>query len=180
MLRGCQVDLLLPWINLVVCDDCPDDLADVFFTVESIKEERNSVQFGIAGVVVPRNSWHGILRLEQVGNGRVVDDDYILHGAAQPGQVLDKGVIEEGAVLTEQQVRTHLLWVEMLHQRLCILGKTGREDDQLVCLMHALEELSHEWAHQDVDWADLTIDFDWEHDVGILHRLERRVHEGFV
>ena len=47
-------------------------------------------------------------------------------------------------MLAEQQVRAHFLWIQMRHQGLRILGETGREDDELVELVHPFEKLVNE------------------------------------
>ena len=60
----------------------------------------------------------------------------------------------------------------MRHERLSILGKTGREDDELVKLVHTLEELINEGANQDVDRANLAIDLHREHDISVINRFE--------
>lgn len=151
MLSRGQVDLLLSWINFIILDDGPDDLADIVFAIQPIEQGRNPVQLSIGGFVVPRNGRHGILRLEEISDRGVVDNDHVFHWATQSSQILHKGVIEEGAVLAEQEVRAHLLWIKMLHQGLCILGQTCREDDKLVDLVHLFEELGNEGSHQHID-----------------------------
>ena len=113
----------------------------------SLEKSIDSIQLCVARFVVPTNGRHGILRLEKVGHRRVVYNDYILHRSTKSCQIFHIRIIKERAVLTEQKVRAHLLWVQMCHQRLGILGQTGCEDDQFVYLVHALEELSNEWTH---------------------------------
>lgn len=76
-------------------------------------------------------------------------------------------------MLAEQEVRAHLLWVQMCHEWLRIFGQTGCEDDQFVDLVHAFKELGNKWTHQDVDSAYLAVYLDRKHNVSVLNWLER-------
>ena len=60
-------------------------------------------------------------------------------------------------MLTEEQVRTHLVGIQVLHQRLGILRQTCCENYQLVDFVHILKELSDKGANQNINGADLTI-----------------------
>ena len=75
-------------------------------------------------------------------------------------------------MLTEQKIRAHLLRVQMRHERLSVLGKTGREDDELVKLVHSLEELIDEGANQDVNRANLAVDLHRKHNISVINRFE--------
>ena len=75
-------------------------------------------------------------------------------------------------MLPEEQVGAHLLRVQVAHQRFRILRQTRCEDNELVDLVHAFEELCDKRPHKYVDCADLPIDLNWQHDVCILHRFE--------
>ena len=83
-------------------------------------------------------------------------------------------------MFSEEQVRAHLLRVQVAHQRLRILRQTRCEDNELVDFVHALEELGDERSHEHINCADLSIDLHREHDVCILHRFERRVHQCLI
>ena len=73
-----------------------------------VKYVGDPLQLSVSGVIVPVDGGDGVLRLEQVSHWGVVYDDDILHGAAQSRQVFDEGIVEESAVLSEQEVGTHL------------------------------------------------------------------------
>lgn len=45
---------------------------------------------------------------------------------------------------------------------------------------HSFEEAWNSRPHEDVDLADLALDFDREDDVGVLNRLELGVDKSFV
>jgi hypothetical protein len=54
-----------------------------------VREEGTHVgELGVVWVVEPRRDGHGVVRVEDVGRGRVVDDDAGLHLAAELGEVL--------------------------------------------------------------------------------------------
>ena len=76
-------------------------------------------------------------------------------------------------MLSEQFIRAHGCWVELLHQRISIFRETGRENDEFVQFVHSLEELGYEWSDEHVDDAYLAVDFDWKCNVGIFNWLER-------
>lgn len=80
------------------------------------------VQLGVVRVVVPRNAWQGVLRLEEVRVGGVVDDDDVFDGTTQPRQVLNVEVfLELGAVLAVKASVDQLSCrVKLLKQRFCI------------------------------------------------------------
>lgn len=180
VLRRSHVELFLARVNLVVLDDRLDNLADVVLLVEAIKNIGDPVQLCVGGVIVPRNGRHGVLWLEQVGHGRVVHNDHVLDGAAKARQVLHKSIVEEGTVLSEQEVRAHLVWVQVLHQRFRILGETRCEDNKFINFVHSFEELGDIRPDKNVDGTDLSIYFDWQHNVGIFDRLKRRVNQGLI
>jgi len=85
-------------------DDHADDLPDIVLLIEFIEQRRDSLKLSIRGIIIPRDGRHGVLWLEEVRNGRVIDDNNIFHGASQPRQILHIRVIEESAVLAEQKV----------------------------------------------------------------------------
>lgn len=45
-------------------------------------------ELGVVHVVEPRVDGHGMVRVEQIRSGRVVDDDHVLHLPPELGQVL--------------------------------------------------------------------------------------------
>ena len=72
--------------------------------VQSFEQGRDAVQLGVGRIVIPIHGWDGILGLEEVGHGGVIDDNDVLHGPTKPSQVLHVCVVEEGAVLAEEEV----------------------------------------------------------------------------
>ena len=52
------------------------------------KERAEVVQFGIVGVIEPRRDWDRVVRMEDVGRGRIVNDDGVLDRTAELREVL--------------------------------------------------------------------------------------------
>ena len=46
--------------------------------------------------------------------------------------------------------------------------------------MHSPQESADFWSHENEDLAYVAFDVDWEDDVSVLDRLERRVDESFI
>lgn len=92
-------------VNVVLCghlayleQDWPDvlDLTHLYQEWDVVEE------FSVIHVVVPRDDGQGILRLEEVGDGGVVDDDNVFHTTVQLGQVFDIILLlVKSAVLSE-------------------------------------------------------------------------------
>ena len=177
---GLQVDLLCAVVDHVVSDDLPDDFSDVFLKGQLLKKGGDLVQLHVAHVVVPTGAGDGVLWLEHESDWGVVHDDDICHGSAKPGQVLDEGIVVEGAVLPEEFVGAESFWIQLGHQWLGILGQTGSENDQFVVLAHSLEEAGYTRPNKNIDLTYLALNLNRKDDVSIFNRLELRMHKGFI
>ena len=140
--------------------------------------------------------------MEDVGGGTVVDDNHVFKVSVQAREVLHKNPIEERAVLAEEAERRDAVLVKEIEQRIRVLRETRSVDDDLVEIRESLEELIHAgpleylqgtrkkvcslavagFCCEDtyVDVADVPFNFDWQHEVGRIYRLEAAVHQGFV
>ena len=112
---GVQVYLLSSLIDVVVRCDLSDDLADVWFVGEPLKDVRDAAQLSVSGVIVPGKDRHGVLRLEHIGNWGVVNDDDVCHLTPQTSHVFYIGVGEPGAMLSEEFVRAVFVWVDNIY-----------------------------------------------------------------
>ena len=108
-----QIDLLSSVVDLVVLDDFPYDLPDVFFVSHLLEKRGDSAQLSIRHVVVPTRARDRVLRLEHESNGRVVYDDHICHWPAKPGQILYERVVVVCTVLSKELVRAEAFWVQL-------------------------------------------------------------------
>lgn len=69
---------------------------------------------------------HGIVRVEDVGGGRVVQDQGLVEVSAQPAQVLDIAALMEHAGLPEQTGPKHPTLIQQVRHWVCILwGEEG-------------------------------------------------------
>ena len=101
----------------------------------------------ILRIVIPTNDWQGILRLKHVGNRGIVHNNYILHGSTQSSQVLNEGIVDKGAVLSEEFIGAQLLGVKDSYKGVRILAKGCSKDNEFVVFVHSLEELSDSRSH---------------------------------
>ena len=79
-----------------------------------------------------------------------------------------------------QLVGAEPVWVKLGTEWFRVLGQTCCEHDHLVVSAHSLQECRDQWPHQHVYLADLPFDLDWKNDVGVLDRLELRMHKCLV
>lgn len=69
----------------------------------------------------PAADGHSMLRVENIGSGRVVDDDGILEVPANLGEVLDIVAAVVMTTLSEEPVVNHAMNVQLVKQRVAIL-----------------------------------------------------------
>lgn len=98
-------------VELVVLSGLQDHRPYVLNPCKQAQRWHEPHQLVILRVIVPREDRYTVLRLELVAVRGVVDNDDILHPAANPLHVLDKLPIEKGAVLSEQPLRRHFVLV---------------------------------------------------------------------
>jgi hypothetical protein len=119
--RHAEVDLLLFGVNLVVRDQGSNHFPHILLIGESLQNLSQAQQFSVIGIVVPAYNRQSILRLKEVGCGRIVYNDYVFHTSAQTRQVFYMDVVVKSAVLAEQLVRTQACRVQLQHERLRVL-----------------------------------------------------------
>lgn len=175
-----KVDLLVLVVQLVVLDDLSDHFSNVLFVCHLFENGGDSIQLHIRHVIVPGRARDGVLRLEEVSDWRVVHDDHISHWPSEPGQVLHKGVVEVGAVLSEQFVPAVALGVQLPHQRFGVFRKRSGKHDKFVVFGHPVQEFSYTRPHKDVDLADVALDFNGKDDVWVVDLFELGVDKGLI
>lgn len=74
------------------------------------------------GVGEPAADGDGVLGVEDVGGGGVVDDYGVLEVAADLGQVLDVVALVVVATLAEESVVHDLVNIELVEERVAVLG----------------------------------------------------------
>ena len=90
------------------------------------------VELRAGHVVVPGNGWQGAFGVKDVGRGAVVDDDSVLEVAVEAREVLHEDTVEERAVLSEQSIRGHTVFVQVVQKRVCVLRKASSVYDNFV------------------------------------------------
>lgn len=66
----------------------------------------------------------------------------------------------ESAVVSGEPGRAAPVLVEDVHEWVGVLGKTGREDDELVVVVKLFQKLHCIWSHQNIDPELFVIYFD--------------------
>jgi hypothetical protein len=80
-----------------------------------ILEHRDQIQeFVVVRVGKPAADGHGMLRVEDVGCGRVVDDDGVFEVSADLGEIFDVVALVVVATLSEEPVMNDLVDVELI------------------------------------------------------------------
>lgn len=105
VLRGhAKINLLLFGVYLVVGDQGSNHFPYIVLICEPLQNLSQTQQLSVIGVVVPAKYRQSILRLKEVGGGRIIYNDHVFHTSAQTRQVLDMDVVVESAMLAEQLV----------------------------------------------------------------------------
>lgn len=73
------------------------------------------------GIGEPTADGHGVLRVEDVGCGRVVDDDGVFEIAADLGQVLDVVPLVVVTAFTEKPMVDNVVDVKLVEKRIAVL-----------------------------------------------------------
>jgi hypothetical protein len=75
------------------------------------------------GVVEPRGDGDGVVGVEDVGGGGVVEDDGVGDGSAELGEVFDVVALVGIAALAEEAVGDGLVDIEFVKDGVGVLGK---------------------------------------------------------
>ncbi len=154
--------------------------AHIVAASDILQEISDRPQLDVRRVVEEGRAVDGVLGLEAVRVGTVVDDYGLRDVAAQQGQVLHVVTVVEDAVLSEQPPADQLRRVEDVEQRVGVLAERRCVDDQLIVLGKPLQELVHPWPFHHEDLVCDAIDDHRDGEGGAFHGLEGRVHERFV
>lgn len=133
-----------------------------------------------------------MLGVEDVGRGRVVDDDGILEVPSDLGEVLDIVPLVIVAGLAEEAVMDHIVDIELVQERVAILkrlldndpkgmgtghpghtylGDRSREDDDFIQLSYPLHELIYTRSLYDVHIVVVALYFYRNGEIGLVKNL---------
>jgi hypothetical protein len=139
-----------------------------------ILEHRYQVEeFVVVCVREPAADGDGVLRMKNVGGGRVVDNDGILEVTANLGEILYVIALVVVAAFTEETVVDDAVDVELVEERVTILGYRCGENDNLVQFAHSLHELVHARPLDNIDVMVLTFNFNGNREIGLVKNLEQ-------
>ena len=125
----------------------------------------------VMSVGEPRWDRHGVLRVEDVWCGWVVNDDGLAKWAANLAQVLDVVALVVVAWLAEEAVVYRIRDVQLIEERVAVFWYRGGEHNDLVDFANALEESIDTGALDYVDVVVLTFDLDRDSEVGLVKDL---------
>lgn len=57
-------------------------------------------------------------------------------------------------MLTEETLRCDIFWIKNVHERVCIFGETGSENDDFIIFANLLDKFTAAWSDLDVNIAD--------------------------
>ena len=83
-------------------------------------------------------------------------------------------------MLSEEFVRTDLLWVENIDQRISVLTQRCGKNYNFVMFMHSLQKVGYSRSHQYKYFADASFDFHGQNNIWVFYRFERWVHQCLV
>jgi hypothetical protein len=108
-------------LDLVVFDDFFDIYSDIWYVAEELEDRDAFEEFVVVLVVEPAFDGEAVVLVEGVGDGAVVDDDDVFEVAAEFGEVLDEGGVDEGAVFAEEAEVEDVFFVDLVEQRVRVL-----------------------------------------------------------
>ena len=83
-------------------------------------------------------------------------------------------------MLSIELISTFFVRIQNVAKRCCIFGETRCENDHFIEFTHPFQELVNTWSYENIDLTNLALDFNWEHDIGILDWFELRMDEGLI
>ena len=101
VLCGSKIELFLTDIYFIVYNDTTDHFSNILLVSHTFKKRCNPHQLIICRIIVPVDSWHSILRLEEVSNWGVIYNYNISHRSSKSCQIFDESIIEESAVFSK-------------------------------------------------------------------------------
>ena len=101
VLCGSKIELFLTDIYFIVYNDTTDHFSNILLVSHTLKKSCNPCQLIICRIIIPADSWHSILRLEEISNWGVIYDYDISHRSSKSCQIFDKSIIEESAVFSK-------------------------------------------------------------------------------
>lgn len=125
----------------------------------------------VVSVAEPAANRHGMLRVEDVARRRIVDDDGLLEIAADLTEVLDIVALVIVAALAEQSMMHNVVYIQLIEERITVLGYGSRKHHHFVQFPNPLQELINTRSFYDIDVVILSLDLDGNREVGLVEYL---------
>ena len=167
-------------IDLVVADEVLDGFSAIVDLAE-LDEQRDQVEkLLIFNIIVPRNNWNGLLRLQHVSRRRVIEDDSILRTSSDLAHVFREHALHVCAVLTEEAGCAESIGIHLVHERISVFGQTRREYNDLVVVGHHAEEIVDARSLLHEDLANVAVNVYWDDEVGVLDLIKLAMHQRLI
>ena len=122
-------------------------------------------------VAKPTANRYGVLRMEDVAGGRVIDDDGLSKISANLAQILDVIALMIVAAFSEQSVMYNVVDVQLVKERVAILRDGCRENNNFVQLTNSFQECVNAGSFDDIDIVILAFNFDRYRKVRLMENL---------
>lgn len=137
-------------------------------------------QLGVLRIVKPRQYWNSVLRVEDVGGRRVVQDQGFVELTAEATQVFHITALIEDARFTEETSPKHTALIQQVRHRVCILSKASSEQNTFKQFPHPLEKLIHVWPLQHIYLVCGPLNLHRHNEICIAYWLKGAVHQCFI
>lgn len=153
---------------------------DILCSTQFLKDWDQVQQLSVCHVIKPRLHGHGILWVEDVRGGRVVQNEGFPQVPSQAAEVLDIAALMEHAGLTEEAGPEHPTPVQQISHRVGILGQAGSEENTFKEFPHSSQELIHIRPLEHIDLVSGPLNLYRHYEVSIVDWLKGAVHKGFI
>lgn len=133
------------------------------------------------GVREPAAYGEGMLWMEDVGGGRIVDNDSVLQVTSELREILDIVALMVVATISEETMMDDGMNVKLVKKRVAILRNGRGKDNNFVEFSNPLHELIHTGPFYDIDVVIRSFNFDGYSEVRLLKQLPKAaVNQSFV
>lgn len=109
--------------------------------------------------------------MEDVAGGRIIDDDGFLQVSSHLTQILDIIALVVVAAFPEEPMVDNVVYIQLVEERVTVLGHRGGEDHHFVDLAHSLEKCIDAGPFYDIDVVVLAFDLDGNSKICLVEDL---------
>lgn len=122
-------------------------------------------------ITEPAANGHRVLWMEDVAGGRIVDDDGFLQVSSHLTQILDIIALVVVAAFPEEPMVDDVVYIQLVEERVTVLGHRGSEDHHFVDFAHSLEKCIDAGPFYDIDVVVLAFDLDGNSKICLMEDL---------